>query len=97
MQRERPRVIAAGLGGGENVIAPGVVVREQAGVEVAERDLHRARQRGEVEDVRGTFSARVPECVGEDEAALRVGVRGLDRLSVSRAQDVAGTEGVAAD
>ena len=97
MQGKRPGVVAARTRGGEDVVAPRVVVREQARVEVAERDLHRARQRCEVEHVRRTFSACVPEGVGEHEPPLCVRVRDLDRLAVCGAQDVAGAERLAAD
>src|SRR5919201_624666 len=45
MQRERPQVIAAALRGGEDLLPPRVVVREQSAVEVAECKLHRAGQR----------------------------------------------------
>ena len=96
VQRERPDEVAAALAGGDDPVAPVVVVREEAGVEVAERELHRAGQRREVEDVRRALAPRVPERVGEHEAALGVGVDDLDRLPVRGAQDVAGAERVAA-
>ena len=49
VQRQRPGVVAARLAGGDDLVAPLVVVREDARVEVAERELHRAGQRREVE------------------------------------------------
>ena len=96
VHREGPDVVAARLAGGQDLVAPGLVVGEDAGVEVAERDLHRAGQRGQVEHVRGALLPRVPERVGEHEAALGVGVGDLDRLAVGGGDDVAGPVGVAA-
>ena len=96
VQRERPDEVAAALARCGDPVAPFVVVREEAGVEVAERELHRAGQRREVDDVRRSLAPRVPERVGEHEPAFRVGVRDLDRLAVRRAEDVAGAERVAA-
>ena len=82
--------------GGEDLVAPGFVVREDAGVEVAERELHRAGERRQVEHVRRALLPRVPERVGEHEPALGVGVDDLDRLAVGGREDVAGPERVAA-
>jgi hypothetical protein len=96
MHRPRPGVIPARLSGGNDLVPPPVVVGEDARVEVAEGELHRAGQRGEVEDVRRAVLTGVPERVGEDEPAFRVGVRDLDRLAVRRREDVAGPVGVAA-
>ena len=90
-------MIAARLRSGEDVVAPRLVIREQACVQIAESNLHRARQRREVQHVCRAFLACVPQCVGEHESSFRIRVRDLDRLAVRRAQDVARTERVATD
>src|SRR5207244_12471463 len=75
---------------------PLVVVGEAAAVEVAERELHRAGERGQGEHVRRSLPPRVPERVGEDEPPLGVRVDDLDRLAVRGVEDVAGAERIAA-
>ena len=90
-------MVAAASSRRKDLVAPCVVVREHPAVQVAERELHRSRQRGDVEDVRRAFAAGVPERVREHEPPFRVRVRDLDRLAVGRAQDVARAERVAAD
>ena len=97
MDRHRPRVVAARLARRDDLVSPALVVPEHARVQVAERPLHRARQRREVDEVGCALLARVPEHVGEDQPSLRVGVRDLDRLAVARGEDVARAERTAAD
>ncbi len=89
VERHEPGVIAARLRGRLHPLEPGVVVAEEARVEVSERDLDRPGQGGEVEEVRRALGAGVQERVGQDEAALRVGVVDLDGRPVGRADDVA--------
>ena len=65
------------------------------GAAMAERHDDRAGQRGEFEDGGGLVGeARVGDGVGEDDAALGVGVEHLDGLAVARGDDVAGAIGV---
>ena len=96
VHRPRPGVVAARLAGRDDLVAPGVVVREHACVEIAHRAAHRTGERGQVDDVRGALLARVDERVGEHEPALGVGVRDLDRLAVRGRENVAGAEAAAA-
>ena len=71
-----------------------VVVGEQTGVLLAERDHDGAGQRREIDDeARLEALLRVPEHVGEHEAALGVGVQVLDRLARHRGDDVARPDG----
>ena len=63
---------------------------------LAERDDDGAGQGREVDhEFRLEPLLRVPERVGEDEAALGVGVDDLDGLARHRREDVAGAHGVA--
>ena len=90
MQRQPPAELAGRGACSLDLCEPGVVVREQARVRRAERDDDRAGQRREVDDPLGALLHGVGEGVGEDEAALGVGVVDLDRLAVHRGDDVAG-------
>src|SRR5205085_4942860 len=67
MEGECPDEVAAPLARCDDAVPPGVVVREKARVEIAERELHRACERCEIDDVRGPFAPGVPERVGEYE------------------------------
>ena len=59
-----------------------VVVAEEPGMLLAERDHHRAGQRGEIDHrLRLEALLRVPETVGEHHAPLGVGVEHFDGLS----------------
>ena len=49
-QRHPPRALALGLGGGEEGVAEPVVVGEDPGLLVAERDDDRAGERREIDD-----------------------------------------------
>ena len=69
---------------------PVVVVGDQAGVGRAERDDDGAGQRRDVDDPLGALAVAPGERVGEDQAALGVGVVDLDRLAVELGDDVAG-------
>ena len=87
VERERPGVVAARLGRARGSASPSASsFAKTPGVEVAERELHRAGERREVEDVRRALRARVPERVREHEPSLGVGVRDLDRLAVRGAR-----------
>ena len=97
MRRHRPSVVTARLSGRDHLVAPGLVVPEHAGVEVAERPLHCTGQGGEVDEVGRALLPRVPERVRQHQPPLGVGVRDLDRLAVHRREDVAGAVRAAAD
>src|SRR4051812_375731 len=77
MQRPRPREVPDADAGVDDCVAPVVVVAEDAGEEVAHPGPHRPRERREVDHLRRALAPRVPEGVGEDQAALGVGVRDL--------------------
>src|SRR3954451_6851479 len=77
MLRPRPREVADRDAGVDDRVAPLVVVAEDAGEEVAHPGPHRARERREVDELRRAQAPREPEGVGEDQAALGVGVRDL--------------------
>ena len=71
VQRQRPEVVAGSRSPAvDDLVAPVVVVRVDAGVEVAQRQHHRAGQRRDVDQMRRALLARVPERVGEHEPAL---------------------------
>src|SRR5437773_37894 len=53
MKRPGPGVVAAGLAGFDHERSPLGVVREHAGVKVAERAFHRPGESREVDEVRG--------------------------------------------
>ena len=97
VEGEGPGVVAARLTGHAHLLQPVLVVGEEPGVEVPERDDDAAGQRREVEQVGGARAPRVPERVGEDEPALRIRVRHLDRLAVRGRDDVAGAVGPVAE
>ena len=78
VKRPRPGEVAAGVAGLHDGVAPRLVGREHAGVQVAHAGAHRAGQRGQIDDVRRAVSACVPQRVGEDQASLGVGVVHLD-------------------
>src|SRR5262249_56551213 len=71
MEREGPGVVSGRLAGGHDLVAPIGGSAVDAGVEVAERLLHRPGQRGEVDDMRRALATGVPEGVGEHDAPLR--------------------------
>ena len=69
-----------------------VVVAEQSGMLLAERDHHRAGQRREIDHrLRLEALLRVPKAIGEHHAPLGVGVEHLDGLAGHRRDDVART------
>ena len=73
-----------------------VVVGEQSGVLMAERDDDRAGERREIDhEARLVVLAWYDERVGEHEPAFGVGVDDLDRLAGHRGEDVARPDGVA--
>ena len=75
-----------------------VIVGEQAGMLLAERDHDGAGQRREVDhELRLEAVVAVPERIGQHEAAFGVGVEDLDGLARHRGDDVAGPLGIAVD
>ena len=67
-----------------------VVVGEDAGIDVAQRDHDRAGERGGVDQMSAAELARVEETVGQNQAAFGVGVDDLDRFAGHRNLHVAG-------
>ncbi len=92
--RQAPERFAGGGTGGGKLGGELVIVAEQAGVFVAEGDDDGAGERGEIDHpARVVGFLRVPEHVGEHEAAFGVGVEHLDRLAAGAAHHVAGALG----
>ncbi|ABA48928.1 hypothetical protein BURPS1710b_1175 [Burkholderia pseudomallei 1710b] len=89
VERQAPRRIARFARRVEQLARERVVLREEAGVVVAERDDARARQRRDVDHGGRLEALRVRERVAQDEAALRVGVEHLDRQALHARDDVA--------
>ena len=69
-----------------------VVVREEAGIEQAERHADRSGKSGGIDQVCGSEGFSVVQAVGEDEAALGVGVHNFDGLAGHGSDHVAGTK-----
>ena len=81
-QRHAPQGLAGGLRGGQQIVGQLVVVAEQAGQILAQRDDDRAGEGGQVDDeFRLEAILAVPDGVGQDEAAFGVGVDHLDGLA----------------
>src|SRR4051794_17313638 len=97
MLRPRPREVADRDAGVDDRVAPLVVVAEDAGEEVSHPGPHRARERREVDELRRAQAPRVPEGVGQDQAALGVGVRDLDGQARRGLDDVRRPDGVGPD
>ena len=90
VERHPPADLAGGVAGGRRPRAyQSSSFENRPAVGVAERDEDRAGERGEVDDPLGALLDRVAERVGQDQAALGVGVVDLDRLAVHRGDDVA--------
>ena len=80
--RHAPELFAAGDARFEELVCQIIVVAEQAGVLMAERDDDGARQGGQIDhEARVEFFLRIPKDVGQDEAAFRVGVEHFDGLA----------------
>ena len=78
-----------GLGRGEHLVDDRVVAHH-AGDLVAERDDHVAGQGRDVDDHVGLLLGGADQRVGQDQAALGVGVEHLDRGAVAHGEYVAG-------
>ena len=92
VQRQAPDDLARARAGRGDVLGEIVVVAHQPRVGRAERDDHRAGERGQVDDPLGAERDGVAQAVGQHEAALGVGVVDLDRLPVRRGDDVPGLD-----
>ena len=79
----------------EEALGGGVVVGEEAGVDLAEGGADGSGEGGGVEEVGGAEGLGVVEAVGEDEAAFGVGVDDFDGLAGHGGDDVAGLVGAA--
>ena len=78
IQRHAPHFFAGLVEGLAEAVVHGVVVGEDAGVDVAESDDDGAGERGGVDQVGAAELARVEKAVGENQAAFGVGVDDLD-------------------
>ena len=92
---EAPEFFAGGDECGEEFFGGVLVVGEEAGVDLSERDDAGPGEGGGVDEVGAAEGFGVVEAVGEDEAAFGVGVDDLDGLAGHGGDDVAGLEGFA--
>ena len=82
VERQAPQFLANRLAGGGQPLGQLVVVGEEPGMLVAERDDDRAGQGRQIDHQRRLEAVlAVPQRVGEHEPALGVGVQHLDRLA----------------
>ena len=73
-----------------------VIIGEDAGAGIAERNQHRTGQRCQVDDqLRIETALRVPEHITENEATFRIGIEDLNRLTRHGGDDIARTLGIA--
>ncbi len=79
--RQLPDVFAGTLGRRQDLVAPRLVVGEDAGDLVAQRHDARAGERRQVDEAVGPLVDRVAQDVGQDEPPLGVCVVDLDRRS----------------
>ena len=89
-ERKLPVAFAGTIAGRHDLVVEVLRRPERPGHEVAKRARDGPRQRGDIDQVRGTEPFRVGERVTEDQAALGVGVGDVDLLAVERGDDVAG-------
>ncbi len=95
-QRKAPQQVARGLARGEQLVGEHIVIGEQAAMLVAERDDHRASQRGEIDDRLRVMRLLHPgDRVAQHQPAFGIGVEDLDRLARHRGDDITGALGVA--
>ena len=95
-QRHLPEPLPRRLGRGADPLAPLPRACEVGADLLAERHRRRTRQRRHVDDVGRALRLGPGHRIGEDETALRVGVRDLDGHPVHRLHHVAGSLGIAA-
>src|SRR6266481_7479712 len=72
--RHLPHFFAGGFSAGKQLVCKGLVGTEDADVDVGERDHNGASKCSRINQMRGTELLGVMDAVGEDEAALGVGV-----------------------
>src|SRR3546814_10243376 len=87
-ERQAPQRLANRLAGGSELRRQLVVVAEQAGVLVTERDDDGAGQRCQIDDqARLEVLLRVPQRIAQHEAAFRIGVQHFDGLARHRSEE----------
>src|SRR6266851_1420548 len=90
-ERHAPHPLAGLLAGLAQPLREAVLIGEQTGIFLTERDDDRAGQRGEIDhEFRLVFGVDVVEHVGEHQPAFRIGIDDLDGLARHRLDDVAG-------
>jgi len=92
-----PHLLALAGGAGLDLLAEGVVIGEQADVNVAEGYNDGSGEGGYVHHVRRALAFGVFNGVDKDQAALGVRVEYFDGLAAEAGDDVAGALGVAAN
>ena len=98
LERHPPQRLARGLAGVVHPGGQGLVVGEERADPLAERDLDRTGERGDVDqDGRVELVDGVGHRVREHQPTLGVGVEHLGRPAAVLGEHVAGTQGVAAD
>src|SRR5258707_1661346 len=70
-----PHFFAGGFGAGEQFVGEGLVGTENADVDVEERNDDGIGERGGVDEMGGAELLGIVDAIGEDEAALGVGVQ----------------------
>jgi len=91
-----PGAVVGVLAGVEQFAGESVVVGEQPGRHMAERDHAGAGERGDIHHAVWIETLDVGQGVAEDQAALGVGVEDFHGLPGHRFDDVAGLGGTAA-
>src|SRR5579859_40703 len=91
-----PHFFAGGFGAGQEFVGEGLVGAEDADVDIGQGDHDGARKSSGVNEMGGTKLLGVVDAVGEDEAALGVGVQNFDRFAGHGGLDIAGLLGASA-
>ena len=90
VERQAPELLAGFRFGLLEAVIELVVIGEDAGIHIPERDHDRAGQRGGIDQVRAAELARVVEAVGEHQATFGVGIDDLDGFARHGDLDIAG-------
>jgi len=89
VEGELPELLARERGGLEQPVQERLVVAHESRRVIAQRDDAGACERGEIDDLVYLSAGGEGERVGEQEPALRIGVRDFHRLAAEPAYDVA--------